>query len=270
MAHALNLTLKIRQDETAKATLAKVKADFATKIQPMIDAALRESDVVHFARVLVIDDLYLQVLTEYDGDHKAYTEFFRQKLPQVFGLLFSLAESPSIRKRCRTAINSLSSPWDCRSGLSATRRTATKTRMATSRATCSPPLATARSERSSRCFRDRLRTMPGLNRENIQGIITQRFAYPLARHFLLKTTDATLARACLREWLPKVTRASDDLSARPEPLINIGITWSGLKALLTAERIMGAETAFPADFREPPRLRLRESGRDDCPVEKST
>lgn len=94
MAHALNLTFKIRQDETAKATLAKVKADFATKIQPMIDAALRESEVVHFARVLVIDDLYLQVLTEYDGDHKAYTDFFREKLPQVFGLLFSLAETP--------------------------------------------------------------------------------------------------------------------------------------------------------------------------------
>ncbi|MER9304245.1 hypothetical protein [Mesorhizobium sp. M0496] len=94
--------------------------------------------------------------------------------------------------------------------------------------------------------------MPGPARENIQGIITQRYAYPLARHLLLKTTDAAQARACLREWLPKVTSASDDLSARPEPLVNIGITWPGLEALLTAERIVGAETAFPADFREPP------------------
>jgi hypothetical protein len=94
MAHALNLTLKIRQDATAKATLAQIKADFATKIQPAIDAALRESEIVHFARVLVIDDLYLQVITEYDGDHAAYTDFFRLKLPQVFGLLFSLAEQP--------------------------------------------------------------------------------------------------------------------------------------------------------------------------------
>jgi len=94
MAHALNLTLKIRQDATAKATLAQIKADFATKIQPAIDAALRESEIVHFARVLVIDDLYLQVITEYDGDHVAYTDFFRRKLPQVFGLLFSLAEQP--------------------------------------------------------------------------------------------------------------------------------------------------------------------------------
>jgi hypothetical protein len=94
MAHALNLTLKIRQDKEAMATLAQVKADFATKIQPIIDAALRKSEIVHFARFLVIDDLYIQVLTEYDGDHKAYTDFFRKELPQLFGLLFSLAVAP--------------------------------------------------------------------------------------------------------------------------------------------------------------------------------
>jgi len=94
MAHALNLTLKIRQDASAKATLAAVKAKFASEIQPKIDAALRKSQIVHFARVLVIDDLYLQVLTEYDGDHQAYTDFFRKELPDVFGLLFSLADVP--------------------------------------------------------------------------------------------------------------------------------------------------------------------------------
>jgi hypothetical protein len=94
MAHALNLTLKIRQDASAKATLATVKAKFASEIQPKIDAALRKSQIVHFARVLVIDDLYLQVITEYDGGDSAYTDFFRQELPDVFGLLFSLAEKP--------------------------------------------------------------------------------------------------------------------------------------------------------------------------------
>ncbi|MGI4796691.1 MAG: hypothetical protein ACRYG8_22065 [Janthinobacterium lividum] len=94
MAHALNLTLKIRQDASAKATLAKIKASFAAEIQNKIDEALKESELVHFARVLVIDDLYLQVITEYDGDHQAYTDFFRKKLPDVFALLFSLAEKP--------------------------------------------------------------------------------------------------------------------------------------------------------------------------------
>ena len=40
----------------------------------------------------VIDDKFLQVLTEYDGDRKAYTEFFRKELPDIFKLVFSLAE----------------------------------------------------------------------------------------------------------------------------------------------------------------------------------
>ncbi len=56
-------------------------------------AMLRKSQIVHFARVLVIDNRYLQVITEYDGSHTDYTEFFRTALPDVFGMLFSLAEN---------------------------------------------------------------------------------------------------------------------------------------------------------------------------------
>ena len=90
--HALNLTIPIKQDAETKAKLAHIKSIFATELQPKIDAALRKSKLVHFARVLVVNDQYLQVLTEYDGDHKAYTEFFRRELPDVFGALFSLAD----------------------------------------------------------------------------------------------------------------------------------------------------------------------------------
>jgi hypothetical protein len=92
MAHALNLVLHIKQDEATKAKLAAVKEKFATEIQPKIEKALRESRIVHFARVLVIDDRYLMVITEYDGGHEAYTEFFREALPDVFSVLFDLAE----------------------------------------------------------------------------------------------------------------------------------------------------------------------------------
>ncbi len=94
MAHALNLTMKIRQDSATQAKLAKIAAMFPSQIQPKIDAALRQSQIVHFARVLVIDNLYLQVITEYDGEHRAYTDFFLQQLPDVFGMLFSLADPP--------------------------------------------------------------------------------------------------------------------------------------------------------------------------------
>jgi hypothetical protein len=94
MAHALNLTLKIKQDPETLKKLAEIASIFAAEIQPKIDKALRESQIVHFARVLVIDNQYLQVITEYDGPHEDYTRFFQEKLPDVFGLLFSLAENP--------------------------------------------------------------------------------------------------------------------------------------------------------------------------------
>jgi hypothetical protein len=91
MAHSLNLTLKIKQDAETKAKLAEFKAAFP-KVQARVAEAMKESRILHFARIVIIDDLYIQVLTEYDGDRAAYTEFFRQKLHDVFGLVFSLAE----------------------------------------------------------------------------------------------------------------------------------------------------------------------------------
>ena len=94
--------------------------------------------------------------------------------------------------------------------------------------------------------------MAAVAADNIQGLITQRYAYPIARHFLLSVSDASQARACLRRWLPRITRASTDLRDKPEPLLNIGVTWQGLRALAPADRFAGAETDFPADFREQP------------------
>jgi hypothetical protein len=94
MPHALNLTLPIRQDAETKMRLEHVKRVFASEIQGKIDEALKASEMVHSARVVVIDDKYLQVLTVYDGDHREYTEFFRKELPDVFALLFSLADTP--------------------------------------------------------------------------------------------------------------------------------------------------------------------------------
>lgn len=92
MAHALNMTMALKQDPQTQATLAQVKATFAQNIQPAIDAALRKSQIVHFARVLVIDNKYIQIITEYDGDRQQYTEFFRKELQPVFKVIFSMAE----------------------------------------------------------------------------------------------------------------------------------------------------------------------------------
>jgi hypothetical protein len=92
MAIALNLTLPLRQDPEAQQRLQQLAATFADRVQPLVDAALARSQVVHFARVLVIDNRYLQVLTEFDGDPLLYTEFFRKELGPVFQAIFALVE----------------------------------------------------------------------------------------------------------------------------------------------------------------------------------
>jgi hypothetical protein len=92
MATALNMTMRLKQDAASLAKLKAFRDDFATSVQPRIDEVLRRSQKVHFARVVVIDDAYLQVLTEFDGDARAYTDFFRRELPDVFGKMFELVD----------------------------------------------------------------------------------------------------------------------------------------------------------------------------------
>lgn len=92
MTHALTLTLPIKQDAESQAKLKHLGETFATDLQPKIEKALRESHIVHFARVVLIDNRYLQVITEYEGSHREYTELFRKELVGVFGALFSLTD----------------------------------------------------------------------------------------------------------------------------------------------------------------------------------
>ena len=92
MTHALNLTLPIKQDPETLAKLQELKAVFADHVQEPIAEALRASKLVHFARVVVIEDKYIQVITEYEGSHQEYTEFFRRALTPIFAKIFELAE----------------------------------------------------------------------------------------------------------------------------------------------------------------------------------
>jgi hypothetical protein len=96
VTHALNLVLPLKQDEATRAALAKLEEDFPGEIQKIIGDKLRESKLVHFARVLVIGMDYICVFTEYEGDHKEYTEFFRRELTPIFAKIFALAkDAPS-------------------------------------------------------------------------------------------------------------------------------------------------------------------------------
>lgn len=67
MALGLNFTAPLKQDPESQQRLQQLAAAFAEQVQPMIDTALAKSELVHFARILVIDNKYIQVLTEFDG-----------------------------------------------------------------------------------------------------------------------------------------------------------------------------------------------------------
>ena len=96
MASALNLTIPLKQDEHAQEMLRQMMATFTETVQKPLEKALAESKIVHFARMVLIEEdqrgRYLLVLTEFDGDPMAYTEFFRTNLGPIFEQLFSLAE----------------------------------------------------------------------------------------------------------------------------------------------------------------------------------
>lgn len=92
MAHSLNLTLKLRQDQEAQKKLDEFGKIFP-QVQARIAAVMKESKILHFARVVLIGKEYIQVLTEYDGDRNEYALFFLRKLPDVFKLVFELAEN---------------------------------------------------------------------------------------------------------------------------------------------------------------------------------
>jgi hypothetical protein len=92
MTHALTLTLPLKQDPASQNKLTALAANFSAQVQPAIAAALKKSEIVHFARVVVIGNKYIQVITEYEGPHQEYTEFFRRELTPVFTAIFDLAE----------------------------------------------------------------------------------------------------------------------------------------------------------------------------------
>ena len=93
MTHALNMTLPLKQDAVSQGKAGALGGELRRR-RPAeeIERALKKSRLVHFARVLVIDNKYIQVITEYEGDLGVYTEFFRKELAPIFGAIFELAE----------------------------------------------------------------------------------------------------------------------------------------------------------------------------------
>jgi hypothetical protein len=100
---ALNLSIKIKQTPENIIKIEHLKEVFAKNFQPQIDRVFKESGVVHFGRFLIVDNLYILILTEFDGDERFYTEFFRARLINVFRAVFALAENPPTEKQLTEA-----------------------------------------------------------------------------------------------------------------------------------------------------------------------
>src|ERR1700712_3730420 len=97
--------------------------------------------------------------------------------------------------------------------------------------------------------------MARIDKSNLQGLVVNLYRYPVSRHLMFKVVDAGRARQFINALVPSVTTAAEDLSVRPEPLINVGISWRGLLALEVVGRLgsqASAEDAFPSEFKTVP------------------
>ncbi len=88
----LNATLPLKQDADSQAKLAAFAKDFEKKWLPKVWDVLRRSQMVHYARFVVIDNKYLQILTEYDTDFLTYSKFFAKNLNDFFEAVFTLVD----------------------------------------------------------------------------------------------------------------------------------------------------------------------------------
>jgi Dyp-type peroxidase family len=107
-----------------------------------------------------------------------------------------------------------------------------------------------------------------IDRANVQGLIFQSYNYLYTRHFLFHFDDADGARRFFNEWEPHVTHGAVDLAAKPDRLVNIAVTWSGLRkagAVENAAGIFPASQAFPGNYREPPNAKAMRDYGDSAP-----
>jgi hypothetical protein len=89
----LNATLPLKQDAESQAKLQAFAAEFKSKWADQVWKVLKDSNMVHYARFTVIDNKYMQILTEFDGDFIAYSRFFASKLPEFFRTVFTLVDA---------------------------------------------------------------------------------------------------------------------------------------------------------------------------------
>jgi deferrochelatase/peroxidase EfeB len=94
--------------------------------------------------------------------------------------------------------------------------------------------------------------MANIDFNNVQGLVVRAYGYPCSRH-LLFNCHGEGGREWLRHVTPLVTTAAPWRVEKPERLLNVGLTYTGLAELGLPTSVLAA---FPADFRELPDARV--------------
>ena len=106
-----------------------------------------------------------------------------------------------------------------------------------------------------------------IDRENVQGLILRGYNYPYSRHILCRFPDGKAGRSFLAWARPLITHGSVwPTGVKPEPLLNVGLTFEGLKAIGLAAILASTDSnlvvdpapswprrnPFPEEFVNPP------------------
>jgi deferrochelatase/peroxidase EfeB len=100
-----------------------------------------------------------------------------------------------------------------------------------------------------------------LDLTDIQGLIHHVYGYPITRHLLFSISNPPAGMRLLKFLAPLTTHAAVPLDPKPESLLNVGITYSGLQALEVNPQFL---KGFPLEFRsEPDPLTMGDFGSSD-------
>jgi hypothetical protein len=65
----------------------------------------------------------------------------------------------------------------------------------------------------------------------VQAVVTDLYRRPISRHLIFRFPKGKGGATFIEGLAPRITMADVDVDAAPDPLVNIGISFSGLSAL---------------------------------------
>jgi Dyp-type peroxidase family len=86
-----------------------------------------------------------------------------------------------------------------------------------------------------------------LDVDDLQGNILRPYRFPVAGHVFLRLGDAEEGRRFVGRLAARVTSAAEWVGDKPPCAVNVALSWTGLRALGVAERLLDA---FPIEFRQ--------------------